>query len=233
MAPWVFSQALDERHMGTRVLRIYNGQRHLWSQMVLAACGQDLTPPLTQPTPNPHVFWNEVGHVSILSFLRRLGLWMNVHCKLKIHEMQILLCCYHFRKLNLSRRRAQCLWLRSAVHGQCGECQSLSFCEPQLSDLCPSSDVVILEINLTNEIFSLLSLLSGQSYRPVPSGLPRSPMLFQKKIYFQSYTWHNQSLACKMCEIHLQHRSPGRNNPCRCTALLNEGWKEGRESKWF
>lgn len=158
---------------------------------------------------------------------------MNVHCKLKIHEMQILLCCYHFRKLNLSRRRAQCLWLRSAVHGQCGECQSLSFCEPQLSDLCPSSDVVILEINLTNEIFSLLSLLSGQSYRPVPPGLPRSPMLFQKKIYFQSYTWHNQSLACKMCEIHLQHRSPGRNNPCRCTALLNEGWKEGRESKWF
>lgn len=111
---------------------------------------------------------------------------MNVHCKLKIHEMQILLCCYHFRKLNLSRHRPQCLWLRSAVHGQCGECQSLSFCEPQLSDLCPSSDVVILEINLTNEIFSLLSLLSGQSYRPVPPGLPRSPMLFQKKYIFRA-----------------------------------------------
>lgn len=168
-----------------------------------------------------------------LEFLEKIRTVMNVHCKLKIHEMQILLCCYHFRKLNLSRRRAQCLWLRSAVHGQCGECQSLSFCEPQLSDLCPSSDVVIWEINLTNEIFSLLSLLSGQSYRPVPPGLPRSPMLFQKKIYFQSYTWHNQSLACKMCEIHLQYRSPGRNNPYRCTALLNEGWKEGRESKWF
>lgn len=184
-------------------------------------------------SPTPHVFWDEVGHVSILGFLRRLGLWMNVHCKLKIHEMWILPCCYLFRKLNLSRHMVQCLWLWSAVHGQCGECQSSSFCETQVSDLCPSSDVVILEIILTKEIFSLLSLLSGQSYRPVPPGLPRSPMLFEKKNHFQIYTWHNQSLACKMCGVQLEHRSPGTSNHCRCTALLNEGWKEGRESKWF
>lgn len=93
-------------------------------------------------------------------------------------------CCYHFRTLNLSRHRAQCLWLWSAVHGQCGECQSSSFCEPQVSYLCPSSDVAILEVILTKEIFSLLSLLSGQSYKPVPLGLPRSPMLFEKKKLF-------------------------------------------------